>query len=418
MNLNLKKLPSNPGVYLFKDKSGKIIYVGKAINLKSRVGSYFQKNLQNEKSKILVSEIVDLETIQVQSEIESLLLEAKLIKKFQPQFNAQLKDDKDFLYILISKENFPAVITGRKQDLNRAKTYFGPFPSANAARITLKTLRRILPFRINCTPLQNRACLGYHIGLCPGVCAGKISPQDYAKIITRIKKFLNGDSQKLIFELEREVKKLSKELEFEKAALIQNKINSIKHITQKVESVEKYLSGPSILESQYQFQLEGLRNALGLNKIPERIECYDISNISGTSSTGSMVVLTAGQVTKSEYRRFKIIKVKGVNDPAMMKEVLERRFSNKWQKPDLIIVDGGKQQLSAGLDVLNKFNLQIPIFGLAKKLEEIYIPGKKTTIRFKPNSPALFLLQRIRDEAHRFAIGYHRLLRSKSFLQK
>ncbi len=418
MNFSLKKLPVNPGVYLFKNKSGKIIYVGKAINLKNRVGSYFKKNLQNEKSKLLLSEIENLETIQVRSEIEALLLEAKLIKKFQPQFNAQLKDDKDFLYIIISKENFSAVITGRKQDLDKAKTYFGPFPSANAARITLKTLRRILPFRINCRPNSKRACLGYHIGLCPGVCTGRISQRDYAKTIARINKFLSGDSQKLILELEADVNKFSKNLEFEKAAVVQKRIDSIKHITQKVESVEKYLSGPSLLESRYKAQLEDLKSSLFLDKIPERIECYDISNISGKNSTGSMVVFVAGEINKNEYRRFKIKTVSGINDPGMMAEVLERRFKNNWGKPDLVIVDGGKTQLSAGLGVLNKFNLKIPIVGLAKKLEEIYIPGRENTIRFKSNSPALFLLQSIRDEAHRFAISYHRLLRSKSFLQK
>ncbi len=418
MKISLTELPQSSGVYLFKNYSGQIIYVGKAVNLKSRVSSYFQKNIQTEKTRLLVSEIKSLEFIKVDSEIDALLLEAKLIKKYQPIFNSQLKDDKDYLYILITKEEFPAVITGRKQDLRKAGDYFGPFPSANAARTTLKTLRRIIPFRINCRPNSGRACLGFHIGLCPGVCAGNISKKDYKKIIGRVKKFLNGDSSKLIKDLESEVKNYSANLEFEKASEIQHKINAIKHITKPVESVEKYLTGPDVLEAKYQKQLEDLTTKLDLKEIPNRIECYDISNISGSNSTGSMVVLINGQISKGDYRRFKIKTVTGINDPAMMKEVLTRRFNNKWPLPDLVIVDGGKTQLSAGVSALTELNLQIPIVGLAKKLEEIYIPGRLNTVSFSKNSPALFLVQRIRDEAHRFAITYHRYLRSKQFLPK
>lgn len=418
MKINLKNLPQNSGVYLFKNKEGQIIYVGKALNLKNRIISYFQKNPQSEKTKILVSEIANFEVIQVDSEIEALILEAKLIKKYQPHFNTQLKDDKDYLYIIITREEFPAVITGRKQDLSRSGDYYGPFPSANAARTTLKLLRKIIPFRVNCRPNSQRGCLAYHIGLCPGVCVGKISQREYHKTILKIKKFLNGDSGKLLTDLKKEVASFSKKLQFEEADKIQKKIIAIERITKPIESIERYLTGPDVLESRYKVQLEDLARSLNLDKVPLRIECYDISNISGTNSTGSMVVFVSGQMSKNDYRRFRIKNVSGINDPSMMKEVLSRRFNNSWSQPDLIIVDGGKTQLSAGVSVLKSLNLEIPIVGLAKKLEEIHTPSRVTTIRFKANSPALFLLQRIRDEAHRFAISYHRLLRSKSFLPK
>lgn len=418
MKLFIKHLPSSAGVYLFKDQFDRIIYVGKAINLKNRIGSYFKKNLNSAKTQLLVEKISKFEIVKVESEIEALILEAKLIKQYQPEYNSQLKDDKDYLYILISREEYPAVLTGRKQDLQKAQTYFGPFPSSLSARMTLKTIRKIVPFRINCKPNSTRACLSVHLGLCPGVCQGSISAKDYQKNIAKIKRFLNGDTKWVLAQFEKEVKIYSKKQEFEKAQGVQKKIFAIKNITQKVESVEKYLSGPDILESKYQGQLNNLAQILGLASIPRRIECYDISNISGTNSTGSMVVLIDGQISKNDYRRFKIKTVSGINDPAMIKEVLQRRFSNSWPMPDLIIVDGGKSQLAAALSVLDKNKLGIPVVGLAKKLEELHIPNKKLPIRLPNNSPALYLVQKIRDEAHRFAISYHRYLRSQRFLKK
>jgi len=180
MKLAIKNLPTSSGVYLFKNDSGQVIYVGKALNLKNRVSSYFQKNPVSQKLQLLLNNISKLETIKVESEIEALLLEAKLIKYFQPEFNSQLKDDKDYLYIVITKDKFPAVITGRKQDLDKARLFFGPFPSSTAVRSTLKTIRKVIPYRINCKPESSRACLSAHLGLCPGVCSGKINSKDYS----------------------------------------------------------------------------------------------------------------------------------------------------------------------------------------------------------------------------------------------
>lgn len=414
----LKRLPTTPGVYLFRNSKKQIIYVGKAINLKHRVTSYFQKNLNSEKTLLLVSQIKNLEVIKVNSELEALLLEVNLIKKHQPFFNSQLKDGKDYLYIIFTKDDFPAVLTARKPDLEKAKFYFGPFTSSRSARTTLKIIRKILPFRTTCRPNSGRACLFYHLGLCPGVCDSKISKKDYQKILIKVKAFLEGKTEKVILGLQKEMEMFSKKLEFEKAAVAAQKIDAIKKTTQRFEEVEKYLSGPEVLDSIYEKQLFELQENLKLPKKLERIECYDISNISGTNATGSMVVLENGQVSKGEYRRFRIKHVVGSNDPAMMKEVLLRRFKNTWPLPDLLIVDGGKTQLGAALDAMKESQITLPVIGLAKKLEEVHLPGQKQTLRLPRSSRSLFLLQRIRDEAHRFAISYHRLLRSKQFLDK
>lgn len=390
--------------------------MGKAVNLKDRVGSYFAKNVFSAKTRLLVRAAVSLDYIRVDSDIEALLLEANLIKKHQPYFNHQLKDDKDYLYIIITKEDYPRVTTGRKRDLAGAKEYFGPFTSASAARTTLKIARRIFSFRTGCRPNSARACLGFHLGLCPGVCVGALTKKDYQKILRKLIKFLSGDTRGVVDELEKEMRLQAKNLEFEEATKTKTKIEAIAHITKRVEDVEKYLEGPAVLESFYERQLANLTQVLKLKEKPLRIECYDISNIMGTNATGSMVVLTGGQISKDDYRRFRIKTLSTSNDFAMMAEVLGRRFKNDWEHPNLIVVDGGKGQLSVALSVLRDLDLKIPVVGLAKKLEEIYLPNEKKPLRLERSSPALQLLQRIRDESHRFALRYHRYLRSKQLL--
>ncbi len=413
---DFKKLPSFPGVYFFKNRRGKIIYVGKAINLKKRVASYFQKNLELAKTQALVTEISAIDFIEVASDVEALLLEAKLIKKHQPYYNSRLKDDKDYLYIILTKEDFPKVTTGRKRDIERAKNYFGPFTTARAARDTLRLARRIIPFRTTCKPNSGRPCLSYHLGLCPGVCAGVISPKDYNKLLNKLQKFLSGDSGKLVKQLETEMKRQARGTHFEEAAKLRNSIEAIEKTTRRYEEVDRYLEGPEALEVIYQKQLEDFATKLKLPSLPNRIECYDISNFQGSNSVGSMVVLSLGKINKDEYRRFKIKRVEGINDPASMAEVLDRRFHNDWEWPDLIVVDGGRTQLNAALEVLGRLKINIPVVGLAKKLEELYLPNQKETLRLPKNSPGILLVQRIRDEAHRFAITYHRKLRSKAFI--
>lgn len=415
--MEINNLPETFGVYIFRDASGKPLYVGKALNIKKRVKDHLSLKGGSAKEAVLLSRSVSVEAIQVDSEIEALILEANLIKKFKPLFNSQLKDDKDFLYIKITRDSFPKVVAARKRNLKDARAYFGPFPSASKVRTTLKSLRKIFPYSTCRAPSdervgkQKKPCFYYHLGLCPGVCVGEISQKDYRKNIAAITLFLQGKKSKTLAILEKELKKFVLSLEFEKAAKTQKKIDALTYITQSNLNLE-IIDGD--IESRREKELEELASSLGLDKKPQRIECFDISDIGGKQATGSMVVFSGGRADRDEYRRFRIKKVQGINDVAMIAEVLERRFANQWALPDLIIIDGGRGQLNAALGVIKKQEFKIPALALAKRLEEIYLPGSKSPLRLTAQSAALKLVQRIRDEAHRFAIAYHRKLRDKA----
>ena len=410
--MNLDNLPQNSGVYIFRDSRNKPIYIGKALNIKKRVKDHFGSKVGTTKETWMLEKTDAVESIRIDSEIEALILEANLIKKYKPVFNAQLKDDKDYLYIKITRDPYPKVLTARKKDLKNTTIFFGPFPSATKVRTTLKILRKVFHFT-SCRQNRKRACLYYHLGLCPGVCIGLISQKDYQKNIKGVIYLLEGRRSKLIGILENEVQKFVKRLEFEKAKEAQRKIEALNYITQPIRMLEY----PEIdVEELRRRELGELVNILNLTEKPIRIECYDISNFSGKQATGSMVVFTHGFADPSQYRRFKIKFVKGPNDTAMISEVLERRFKNDWKMPDLILIDGGKGQLSAALKVVVDFNLSLPVISLAKRLEEVYLTGDEKPLRLPRGSVALKLLQRIRDEAHRFAVTYHRKLRSKEFL--
>lgn len=398
-------VPHRSGVYIFKDKKGKILYIGKAIDLYHRVSSYFSGK-QLPKTAIMVEEIAVLDTIIVESELEALILEANLIKKFRPQFNIRLMDDKDYLYIGLTKEDFPKVITLRKQDLKKVKKFFGPFPSGKTVKNTLKMLRKVFPWCSGKT--FSRVCFYYHIGLCPGVCVGLISQEEYNKIIRRFSKFLDGKKEELVEELMEEMEKASNEQRFEDAGKLKKVVEGIAYLTQTNRS-HLYLENPNFLEDERQLALEQLQKDLNLSKLPQRIEGYDISNISGKEAVGSMVVLTNGEVDKSQYRKFKIRISGKPNDVGMMREMVKRRLNHpEWPTPDLIIVDGGRGQARA-------VQLTIPVFGLAKRMEWLY-PPHGDVIRLPRKSLSLKLLQKIRDEAHRFAIIYYRKLHQKSVI--
>lgn len=410
--MNLANLPENSGVYIFKDKYQVPIYVGKAVNIKKRVKNHFDLKKSNAKEQLLVERTTSIDAIVVDSEIEALILEANLIKNHQPLFNSQLKDDKDYIYIKITDDEFPKVLAARKRDLTDTREFFGPFPSSFKVRATLKFLRRVFPYS-NCKPNQRRPCLYFHLGLCPGVCARVITKKDYRTNIRKIVLFLKGERQKIINDLEKQLKNASKKLEFERAAIIRDQIESINYITKPSRNFEHFEPD---LEGIRNMEMEELAKEINLTKPPKRIECYDISNIHGKDATGSMVVFTNAVADHSEYRRFKIKTVVGINDTAMMAEIVERRLKNDWPVPDLIVVDGGKGQLNAVFEVLRRLGKEIPIISLAKRLEEIYLPGNSKPLKLSRQNRALRLIQRLRDEAHRFAINYHRKLRSKRFL--
>ena len=421
MSLDLRDVPDRPGVYLLKDGQSKVLYVGKSVNLKNRL-KYYTKPVPEPRINRLIELAKEVDYYEVGSEIESLILEVNLIKKYLPEYNVQLKDDKDYLYIIITKERFSKVLPARKRSITTAKYYFGPFPSSSSVRSTLKTLRRIFPYS-TCKPppteregKQKRACLHYHLGLCPGVCIGKASEKEYKKNIKDIVLFLEGKKQTVVNSLKKEMKEASGDLRYEKAGEISRKVKSLEYVLQKVHSVEKHLEDHQFMRVYREEELKDLQKVLNLKKIPRRIEGYDISNIQGEFATGSMVVFANGSPEKSEYRKFKIKKVVGINDTEMMKEILKRRFKNDWPLPDLIVVDGGKGQLSAVKSVLKELNVDIDFASLAKRLEQIFTPIKAGPITLPRDSKALHVIQRLRDEAHRFAISYHRHLRERNIL--
>ncbi|MBI2022087.1 excinuclease ABC subunit UvrC [Candidatus Daviesbacteria bacterium] len=432
-------IPHKPGIYIFKDKQSGVLYVGKAIDLYNRVASYFSTSTLPPKTASLVENISDLETIIVESELEALILEANLIKKFLPPYNIRLTDDKDYLYIVVTSQDFPTVETARKKDLREVKKYFGPFPSAKTVRVTLKRLRRVFPWCSNPPGPKNksdRACFYYHLKLCPGACVGSIDKRNYQKIIRQLVKFLEGKKDELISELQNQMDNFSKRLEFEQAAKVKQEISGIEYLTSP-NRVSDYLENPNFLEDENIRSLNQLQQDLKLSQLPIRIEAYDISNIQGKQATGSLVVLTNGEIDKSQYRRFKINPPAGgsgrPNDVGMHKEMMRRRLAHpEWDLPQLIVVDGGRGQARAVsqciseasktvkniIDSTDRTNLSaIPIYGLAKRMEWLY-PPEGEIIKLPKRSLSLRLLQKIRDESHRFAINYHRKLRQRSFLTK
>lgn len=413
------KIPHQSGVYFFKNKKEQVIYVGKAIDLYHRVSSYFT-GAHDIKTAALIGEIKAVDTVVVESELEALILEANLIKGYLPKFNIRLTDDKDYLYIGITEEDFPKVITVRKKDLKSVKKYFGPFPSAKTVRNTLKLLRKVFPWCSSASQgdalRSKRACFYFHLGLCPGACVGLINKGAYNKILGRFSKFLEGGKEELVEELAREMQQSAKQEKFEDAAKIKKMIDGISYLTQ-TNRTSFYLENPNFLEDETKLALKQLQKDLNLKNLPKRIECYDVSNIQGKDATGSLVVLTNGEIDKSQYRKFKIKMSGRPNDVGMIREIIRRRLTHpEWFTPDLVLVDGGRGQARAAKLETGSWKLEIPVFGLAKRMEWLYPPAGEI-IKLPKRSLSLKLLQKIRDEAHRFAVSYHRKLRDKHLLR-
>ena len=415
------ELPQKPGVYFFKDQKGKVLYVGKALNLKKRVALYFRdKDIFTPRISRLISQVKKVQWQETASEVEALILEANLIKKFKPKYNVRLKDDKSFLYIKITGEKFPAVLSSRKKG-QRKDLFFGPFPSAKTARMVLKLLRRAFLFR-TCLRIPKKPCLYYHLGLCrPSPCLNKKYQErkEYLQNIENLKLFLAGKDKLLIKKLLSQMTKFSKNKKFEEAAILRDQIKGLEYISEKRIGFDEdlgYFGKDSVLS---------LLSYLGDLKKLKRIEGYDVSNISGREATASMVVFENGLPKKEDYRRFKIKTVRSVNDCAMLKEVFLRRFKRfkadkeSWPLPDLVLIDGGKPQLSAALEVILPMSLKIPFLGLAKKEEVIIFPFFKSgklkfkELRLEKTSNVLNFLKMIRDESHRFAKKYYHYLRKK-----
>ena len=555
----LDNLPNKPGCYLMKDAQGKVIYVGKAINLRNRVRSYFHSSAQQDpKTQQLVSKIKDIEWIVVGSELEALILEMNLIKKYRPRYNVRLKDDKRYPYIKVHWADPYPKVTVTRQMVHDGSRYFGPYTSVWAVHQTLDVLRRIFPY-LTCdreiTGQDERACLYHDIKLCTAPCIGAIDKENYRQMIEDLCQFLDGRTEPIVSRMQLEMEQAAEQLRFERAAALRDQIRAIENVVERQKVVSPdyidsdvlamarangdavvqvfFIRGGKLIGRDY-FLLEGaednpdadvmaefikqfydqaasvppqvllpndveeagiirqwlsqkrggekveifvpregpqqdliqlaaenaietlqvlkaqweadshrqeqalaeLQDALHLQETPNRIECYDISNTQGTAAVGSMVVFEQGVPSKGLYRRFNIRTVTGPDDFASMEEVLTRRF-NRWQAaqetpeapgkktdrafailPDLLLVDGGKGQLSRAVEVLKKFGLlgKVPVSGLAKQHEELFVPGHEEPILLPRHSQGLYLVQRVRDEAHRFAITSHRNRRTKTGL--
>ncbi len=540
----IDQLPSSPGIYQFLNEKGKIIYVGKAKNLKSRVRSYFQNRIDSPKTAALISKIEDLQLIVTDSEIEALVLENNLIKEFKPRYNINLKDDKSFPYIRITNEPFPQIFPTRSIIKDGSK-YFGPYTDVKNMKSSLRLINKIFKIRSCKFDITQEAvekkkikvCLDYHIKKCEGPCEGLVSQLHYNSMVAQVIKVLRGKSDELVEELKSQMETASANLEFEKAAELRDRIEQLQVYTSKqkvvtndfedrdiisaafegkdvaatilnirsgklvgkrqlnlsvaeteetahiysaiikfyynefvevpkeiileiepddAQSIIEWLNTKAIRKCKFvipqkqsnakallmmcrqnallhlkeiqlqkmkkegniPYSLSALQRDLRLKKLPRFIECFDISNLQGTDAVASLVAFVDGKPKKSLYRKFIIKTVDGPDDFASMREVICRHYSRtleeKQQLPDLIMIDGGKGQLSSAIDSLSKLGIKnYEIIGLAKRLEEIFLPGQSEAQSIPKTSSSLKLLQQIRDEAHRFAITFHRERRSK-----
>jgi excinuclease ABC subunit C len=406
----LKNLPRSPGVYLLKDASGKVLYIGKAKDLFKRVSGYFQENRpKTARQTALMEQVKDLDHVDTASEEEALIYEANLIKENKPKYNVELKDDKSYPFLKLTLyEKFPRLIIVRKKTDDGSR-YFGPYTAVKQLRAALSVLKGIFPLR-TCKNIKDRVCLFYHIGQCQGPCEGKINEKEYGEIIKQVILFLEGKKGRLISELTAQMNEFSKNEMFEEAAAARNRIAALSEVPGK--KMRDYSVWGDVAVK--------LKKILRLPRLPFRIEAFDVSNISGKEATGSMVYFYNGMPDKSNYRRFMIKEIKDIDDYAMMKEIVRRRYKKLKEEnaslPDLVIIDGGKGHLAAAYQELIKLNLRrIPIIAIAKKEEKIYILGSKKPLDINKDSQIQYFIQRVRDEAHRFAVKYHHKLREKKY---
>ena len=422
----VKKFPQSPGVYLMKDIAGVVIYVGKAKNLRSRAGSYFQKSAEKEeRTANWIHEICDIEFLECESEVDALLAESRLIKDIQPKHNKELKDDKTFPYLQITtREDFPRVEVTREPSSTATKLY-GPFANVGALRGAIQVLQRIFKFRTCSLDIDEkderwkwfRPCLLASINQCTAPCNLRISKEEYKKDIRRLQMFLEGNKKRLIRQLENEMQAASKAMRYEEAGRLRDEINMLNSLDERGE-LDTHAQ-PEVFYVDPKKGLTGLRKVLKLNETPRTIEGIDIAHLGGGETVASLVQFIDGLPFKPGYRRFKIRTVKGIDDFASMHEVVSRRYKRLYDEgeifPDIILIDGGKGQLNAALSAFTSIDMPPPtLISLAKKEEEIFRPGESESIRLSKHSFALRLLQYVRDESHRFAQHYHHMLRQKS----
>ncbi|MCX5668033.1 MAG: excinuclease ABC subunit UvrC [Candidatus Omnitrophica bacterium] len=421
----IKNLPHTPGVYIMKGASGEVLYVGKADNLRKRVSSYFQVSRRHpDRIALLVSQIADVAHLPTATSAEALLYENGLIKQLSPKYNVALRDDKSYPMLKITlKEKFPRLMITRekKEKKGDGSIYYGPYTNAKLLKEALKTLRKLFPLR-TCSKMPKRKCLEFDMSQCLGPCEGRVGEERYGAIIKELRLFLEGRHSDLLKLLAERMKQLSKDEKFEEAAECRNRLEALSSV-----NTDRVKYGPAN-------ELGELKRVLGIKGNLEIIEAFDVSNIMGDEAVGSMIYFRKGKPDKNEYRKFKIKTVTGMDDYSMMREIVRRRYrrsvEEKKELPDLIVIDGGRGHLSVALDELKKLRLDdLPVIGIAKparrsplvsdgrgeggEFERVYVKDKKDPILLPKESKALHLLERVRDEAHRFAISYHKKLMSK-----
>lgn len=430
LTTKLKSLPSGPGVYFHKSKTGEIIYVGKAAVLKNRVRQYFQKSGNMDvKTKALVAEITDTDWVETESEIDALFLEAEMVKRYMPRYNILLRDDKSLIFVRIDMKSEWPYVSFTRHPLDDGAEYFGPFYNGSAVKKALRYLRRVFPYYMKPTGSdhsKDRMDLDAHLGLSP---VGMTS-EGYKLNLRKLISYINGNRKKLSADLEHDMKTAAKSHDFETAALLRNKLRNMGELQRRIMFGDK-----EFLDIGKDIALLDLRDLLFLSKIPARIEGFDISHLGGTNVVASMVVFTNGATDRSNYRKFKTRNDQN-DDFYNMNETIARRFSPKnlksWGKPDLVLIDGGKGQLDVAIQARDKSgNENVPFIGLAKREEQIVIKGIAINkqkladiggnlevtkdfvlINLPKSSHIIKLLQRIRDESHRFAVSYHTTLRA------
>lgn len=407
------ELPPRPGVYFMKDPAGVLLYIGKATSLRTRVSSYFSRP-QDPRIAAMVERIGRIDWRETPTAVEALVLESKLIKKHQPPYNVMEKDDRSMVHLAFTREPYPRPVLIRGHELARTPKrqflkVFGPFRSAASVQAALDALRKPFPWSV-CRPGRNRPCFYRHLGLCPGVCTGEISPAEYRRIVRDLMRYFDGRRSAVVGELQKRMEEASAREDYESAARLRDRLFALDHI-RDVAVLKKDDAA-----------LEQFIDVFG------RIEGYDVSNIGGQDAVGSMVVFVDGRPRKRDYRKFSIDEIRGPNDVAMMKAMLRRRFARaagtdaeRWALPDLVLIDGGAGQLNAARSVFDEQGLDIPLVGIAKgfdrKQDELVYDRKDVELArlvraFKP------LLQQVRDEAHRFAVSYHKKRRAGRFIAK
>jgi excinuclease ABC subunit C len=425
----VKQFPAGPGVYIMKDSQGRVVYVGKAKNLRNRAGHYFtQAAAIDRRTADLVRVIADIDFLPADSEVDALLLEARLVRDIQPRFNVELKDDKSFPYLQIrAREEYPRVEFTRSPRRSGVKLY-GPFTSAKSLRMAINVLQRIFKFRTCTLDIRSqdprwrwfRPCLLHSINQCTAPCNFRVSSEDYRRQVRSLRMVLEGNKARLIREMEAAMKEASAAMQYEKAARLRDDIDALKNLGARGDVEQN--AQPHVFYIEPKKGMIGLRRLLGLASTPRTIEGMDIAHLGGTETVASLVKFIDGLPFKPGYRRFKIRSVHGVDDFAAMREVVTRRFRHLAESeevfPEILLIDGGKGQLNAALEAFQVLHVEPPaIISLAKRDEEIYRPGDAEALRLSRHSAVLRLLQYVRDEAHRFAQNYHHFLRRKQLTQ-